>query len=567
MIKRIPILLGFGQGLLLLLLHEAIRQHWPVLSAPEFAYPVYTLVLLVPVAGLLSFRFGEVRALAIALAGLSGVLLVLGFYAGHIAYATINKNSFGSIFAFGATMLVMTYIALPFLQSRLRQGRFSWPYSDLYEFGWLNTLVIIVACAFTGLVWILLGLWAALFSVLDIKFFSDLFFDRYFIYPATGVMFAYGLSLGLQRFNVGIVQKVDFLFRAVMVLVALIVVLFLFALIASGVKPLWDTGKATFLLLWLQVFVVLFINGLFQRGDSEREGGLVRWSMTLPMLALPIFSAICAWSLYLRVDQHGWTVDRIWAVLIIVVMSMYATGYAAAAARNLIRRAHDFAWVAPANIATALSILLLIVLVNSPLLSPVSVAANSQVARLLDGKVAAANFDYNYLRFSLGRVGLEKLQFLKEVETHPESELIRQRAEQALLKEYRWSKEQVKDVADVAKLFEVYPAGRELDGGLIELLRNKQRDWPYSACFSNTDCLIFLADMNGDGVEDAVMASNWNLTLLARRDGKWEIAGRLEGQGNRAKFREQIRKDGVRVVKSPWKALKSGNDIWHVVPN
>ena len=567
MITRIPILLGFGQGLLLLLLHEAIRQHWPVLSAPEFAYPAYAIVLLTPVAGLLSFRFGKMRELVWALAGLGGLLILLGFYAGHIAYETITRSSFGSLFAFGATMLVMTYIALPFLQSRLRQGQFSWPYSDLYEFGWLNTLVIIVACAFTGLVWILLSLWAALFAVLDIRFFSSLFFDRYFIYPATGVMFSYGLSLGLQRFNVGIVQKVDFLFRAVMVLVALIVVLFLFALLVSGVKPLWDTGKATFLLLWLQLFVVLFINGIFQRGDSEREGILVRWSMTLPMLVLPILAGICAWALYLRVDQYGWTVDRVWAVLIIVVMPMYAVGYAVAAARNLIKRTHDFAWVAPANIATALSILLLIVLVNSPLLSPVRVAANSQVARLLEGKVAAAHFDYNYLRFNLGRVGLEKLESLKAIEAHPERELIRQQAGQALLKENRWSKAQVKDVVDVAKLFEVYPAGRELDGALTELLRNEQKNWPYSACFSNADCLILFADMNGDGVEDAVMASNWSLTLLARKDGKWEIAGRLEGKGNRAKFRELIRKDGVRVVKSPWKALKSGDDIWHVVPN
>lgn len=571
---RIAILVGLGQGLLLLLLHLAVQRDWPVMASPAFAYPAYAVVLLVPVAGMLGFRFGRAPSLALALAVLSGLMLLLGVYAGHIAFTPITiDNSFGSIFAFGSNMLLLAYITLPFMQSWLRRGRFVFLYADLYEFGWSNTLVIIVACVFTALVWALLGLWAALFAVLDVKFFFTLFSSKYFAYPATGVMFAYGISLGLQRLDVGVVRRVDFLFRALMVMVALIVALFLLALPLTGLKPLWSTGKAALLLLWLQAFIVLFANGLFQYGDHDRsEGPLVRGAMALAMLALPALSAICGYALYLRVAQYGWTVERVWATLVTAVMTLYAFGYATAAVRDLLGRDRGPAWIAPTNIVTALSILGLLVLANSPLLSPAVVAADSQVGRLLAHRVDPGRFDFKYLRFSLGRVGLQKLKQLQQLSGRADSGRIRKLAKQALALTLPWD-QLPNETNDIAAAINVYPNGHRLDQGLLKVLRREQNNWPYSNCLERKGrCTLVFADMNGDGRDEALLFippyaydAGW---LMQQRHDRWVVVGKLYvgGNANDAVFMRGLKRKQVSVHKNAWDTLRIGKQSWVVVP-
>lgn len=533
----ISIAVGLTQGLMLLFFHEGIQKKWPIMSLPEFSFPAYAIVLLVPIIGLLCSRLCDSKHLALVLGFFSAMLLILGLNVGHLAFTPVNDCSFGNIFAFGSGMLVLMYVGLPFIQSWLKQDNISIQYNDLYEFGWSNTFIFLIAIIFTGIIWMLLALWSALFMLLDISFFGDCFYDKYFAYPASGMMFSYGISLGIQRASAVVVQRIDYFFRAVTILISFIVVLFLLALGLSGLEPLWNTNNATFLLLWLQLFILLFVNGLFQRGyDGRSENAWVRWSVTLALFSMPAFSMICMYALYLRIDQYGWTIDRIWAIIITAIMMIYAYGYFAAAFRGLMHKGRWLTWIAPTNKIAAVVTLMIIIIVNSPLFSPSSVVANSQVNQLIEGKIKANRFDYTYLRFDLGRIGLEKLQELSQLDEHPESLQIQKLAKNELAKTKRWGNITAKpsSASALEERIDVFPEGKKANQALLEYIYQNSTKWPYQSCFQlGNRCLIVLVDLNEDKKDEAILftgTGNYQNKVLSQRGTKWMPVGRLGGK-------------------------------------
>lgn len=570
----ISIAVGFAQGLMLLLFHEGIQKKWTMMSLPEFSFPAYAIVLLIPIIGLLCSRLCDSKHLALVLAFCSVMLLMLGLNAGHLAFTPVNDSSFGSIFTFGSGMLVLMYVGLPFIQSWLKQGNISIQYNDLYEFGWSNTFVFLIAIIFTAVIWMLLTLWSALFMLLDISFFEDCFYNHYFAYPVSGIMFSYGISLGIQRASAVVVQRTDYFFRAVTILISFIVVLFLLALGLSGLEPLWNTNNATFLLLWLQLFILLFVNGLFQRGyDGRSENAWVRWSVTLALFSMPAFSMICMYALYLRIDQYGWTTDRIWAILITAIMMIYAYGYFAAAFRGLIHKGGWLTWIPPTNKIAAVVTLMIIVIVNSPIFSPSSVAVNSQVNRLIEGKIKANTFDYTYLRLDLGRVGLEKLQELSQLDEHPESLQIQKLAKSELEKTKRWDNKTVKisSASGLEERLDVFPAGKKANQALLEYIYQNSTKWPYQNCFQlGVRCLIVLVDLNEDKKDEAILfagMSSYQNKVLSQRGTKWVPVGRLRGnEPNTLTVRKILIEKDIQTEPRQWRNIIIGKYKLFVTP-
>jgi hypothetical protein len=82
-------------------------------------------------------------------------------------------------------------------------------------------------------------------------------------------------------------------------------------------------------------------------------------------------------------------------------------------------------FVAPLNTAMALIWVVVLVTLASPLVNPWELSARSQEARLMQGRVKAEEFDFGYLRFSLGKYGDQALERLAAVENHPQAAEIR----------------------------------------------------------------------------------------------------------------------------------------------
>jgi hypothetical protein len=167
-----------------------------------------------------------------------------------------------------------------------------------------------------------------------------------------------------------------------------------------------------------------------------------------------------------------------------------------------------------ANVAAAFLILGLIVALFSPIADPTPISVRDQVARLVRGKVALADFDFNFLRFRAGKAGLSALKALASERKDPHAILIADRARSALNSRYP-----AENVAPQGTLV-IYPKGTVLPDGLEAAMA--AWSWP---CRSKP-CEVFPIALAGDGSTQYLLSANYSLWVFARDpEGHWSNAG------------------------------------------
>jgi hypothetical protein len=524
----IPILvIAVVQGWLLYGLYYSLEHKvWPSTES-SWLLALYAAALFVPTAlQLLSARLRERPAWL--LAGAIAVLAAgLGGYAGWTLEST-NDRAFNFAFMvelFGA-LFAAWFIALPFMQARLRRGTWRATYSDLFELAWQNALVLSEAALFAGVFWLLLVLWQALFKVIGIAFFADLFAKPAFIYPVTSIVFGYAIYLieSNERIVVTLRRHLLGVFGWLLPMVALIAVLFLLALPFTGLQPLWKTGHATSLMLWLQLLFVHFLNSAYQDGQAEpRYPSWLKLVMRLAVFALPVYAALCAYSLGLRVEQHGWTASRVWAAIATFLAASYGLAYAAAA----LRRSPWMGRVARVNVAMAVVVAAVLLAAISPILDPKRLAADSQSARVRSGSISPDKFDYDYLRFELGRYGRGALG---ELAKSANGEVARLAA--ASLAKADPNQAQAVEPRLVASRIELLPPGTALDPAFVRYLEGelKARRYEQPPCLHTMTpqpCLMLALDLNGDGQPEILSFSAYPAEVYGKTGGRWRKVGTL----------------------------------------
>ena len=557
-------LIGLMQGVLLLLMHRLLDAHvWPATSM-SIVVSWYAVAIAVPLAmQLMVADLDKPLALRFAV-WLKVILIALSVYTVRTSLSFDGgSGSFETAAYFVTTVALAWFVALPFVQSRLASGGPGFPYPLLFEFSWNNMITLHVAAVFTMLFWGLLAMWGALFTVIGIRFFAELFIKQEFIYLVTASVFGFGLSFG--RAHGGLVANlrstVLLVFRNLLPLASFIAVLFLGALPFTGLKPLWDTGHATMLMLNMQIYIILFLNAVYQDGSgTQPTNRLIRELVTGAVMLLPVSAALCVYAMGLRIQQHGWSVDRVFAALIVFVTGLYGAGYAIAAFK---RQTPWMKGISPVNVRVAALVIALAVGVNTPVLDPRIITVRSQVHRLLRGGVEPDRFDYKYFRFELGRAGIRALERLAALKNHPQAERINVLAQQALAQKSRWGLEAAptqtsQQITDKLKLF---PESETLDPAFPEMLLSRKKE--FRNLLSTRQPLQVLAvDLNSDSQKEYLLFAPNNLLVFSRTDGGWKKIGRLLSYGGwlndserEAFFRQGRYKAGV----SRWKKLQIGN--------
>ncbi|WP_217995182.1 hypothetical protein, partial [Methylogaea oryzae] len=165
-------------------------------------------------------------------------LAAVASYSGWRALVEGRSYSYwsGDAFAFGAIMAACWLLLLPFAQQRLDRGGWRIAYGDYFSGLLDNAARLAGAAAFAGAFWLLLLLAAGLSDVLGIRFVGKQIAQPYFIYSATALAFAAGLSLPQVKSAVyrGSLAALGWLLP----LVSLIAALFLAALPFTGLQAL-----------------------------------------------------------------------------------------------------------------------------------------------------------------------------------------------------------------------------------------------------------------------------------------------------------------------------------------
>lgn len=562
------LLIALLQGLLLLLLHQAIeREFWPHQS-PQWLFSFYAMSFAGPLLLLLSVVRTNLIRLLTWLLPFVGLLGLLGYYVGSQATPLPHVNFESMLFAFVLTLALACFKAIMYVQSQDSFG--SWDYRNLFLFSWRNFLTLALGALFAGCFWGVMMLWAFLFRAIDLDFFYDLFTESWFYYPA--VSLANGVGILLFRHLSSVVDTITRLLQALMkfllVLLSLVSLLFMSALPFTGLEPLWESGGSA-LILWLQALLLFAVNSVYQADPGSRPYGVwLHRLIALAVVTLPIYSAVSLYGLWLRIDQYGLSLSRLWALLIWFLLMLCALGYALGIARRRDDWLNFVAWV---NQRLGLVLLAAMLLVNSPLLDFRKLTVQSQLARLEAGKTLSEKFDIGYFRHHLAGPGYRALQDLRQSRVNSDPALV-------LRIDNLYRNTKTEPVLDRALLAAALESTDPLPPDLVDQIYKDLRENAWQMA-ENRAYVVVPVQLDGQGETEYLLAAQrehytrlsvyalgsdgWREFNVNRRDLR-RRTGQRQTEDSRESVIEQLRRGELQLKAPRFQQLQLGETLIQV---
>lgn len=538
--SRLRVGLGLLQGLLLYgLYHASTGKTWPA-TQPLLFIPLLLLALLLPVAAISAIGHLSRRNLWRWLALLLVLLCALGVYDAWRA----DLSSW-----IGATNLVLPpskglillcvpglFIAQAMVLAGNADGRRIASYSSYFEMAWKLLVQLKFSALFTGLFWLVLYLGSALFALIKLDFLKQLMEHSWFNIPVTTLAFSFALHLSDARPQIvaGIRKLLLTLLSWLLPMATVLVGAFLIGLLVSGLQPLWQTGRASHILLSACAMLVVLINTVYQDGHQLAIGRQRFFTLCVRLACLLLLPLVllAAYSQGLRVAEYGWTVSRIAAAACTLIAAVYAVGYAIAA----LRLKEPLQRLAPTNIWASLVILLTMLALLSPLADPARLAVASQMqrlARMAPEQLDAGRIDFRFLRFDGARYGVDALHQLSRKQDGAHADDIRTHAAQALSATDRWNIARTPEpVADLAVTIKPYPAQRSLPPAfLAENWRKTAESWELPDCLltGRQQCDAYFVTPEAGAPEQLLLIDEKSAPTLFAADaqGHWQQLGRI----------------------------------------
>lgn len=450
--------------------------------------------------------------------------------------------------------VVITYIVTVFILSwPTREGAFP-RYEDLFRNAWDTVFIVLLGLLLNAVFWALLLLWGSLFKMLGVVALNNLFSTTGFICVSSMMVFALGLHMGRENDRViGLLRGILLtLCRFLLPFSSMIAIVFICALPFTGLEPIWDTGYSTPIMLCLVAVNLFFLNGVFQ--DGHQSSGYPLWlvrMVDLCLLCLPVLVMLAGYSSWLRIEQYGLTPSRMLAMLLVLVVFAHSV---AAAWAVFASRSNWLGSLRVSNPWIALVCVVVLLAIHTPWFSPLQISAKNQVQRLLSGKTAVDAFDAYTLRYQLGLPGKQAYEaLLAQVE---QGEVLVEPARQVLLK--RLKEVNTDQGARASKDRFLEWIGPAVDGSE----QFETRGIPGHLCLF-PGCAMWAVDLDQDGQNEVLQVpkQKWSgpLYFFKRDDqGKWQLAGMFEVDGNPLELIELIREGKAKVVKPRYQSLEMG---------
>jgi hypothetical protein len=574
------------QGLLLVWLHTRIEQEmWPA-AAPEWMGALYAIGVILPITIQLLSEHWRSKLLWSSLIAMGLALFYFGWHFGNLVGAPFPDRPLDqdACFTFGISTALLWLLFLPFLRRRLVTGSWRGAYAELFTLAWQNKIALAEAAAFTGALWLLLFLWAALFRMLGYTVFEHFFEWPGFVYPFTAVAFGVALHLAgsVERIVTVVREQLLGLLKWLAPVAALILALFaptllakLPGLVSSGAKAISAAW-----LLWLMAVFVLLLNAGYQNGQGERPypRGLA-FALRVVVPAMLLVSLVAMYSLWIRITEYGVTVERVYAVIVALTAIAYSAGYTIAA----LKRGPWMQGIERVNVLVAAALIVIVALLLTPLASPYRLAASSQARRLAvisnDEERESA---LRYLRFDAGRYGIRQLEKFVAAKSNPQAIKLGAEARVALELENKWGSPARIIESDALRSIQAFPAGREVEPALRSAIRSalRGRRLEFDSASPAQASLLFV-DLNGDEVEEAIFLAEGSWGLFAPRAHGWSVIGwhtmdcrdgRVQrlAVGNHpacddlAKLRQPLAAGDYHLVDPKWRDLRIGTVLFPV---
>ena len=562
--KSFIIILAVLQAIALTLLYSSIENNvWPATS-PTWLVSLMTFSMSFPLLMLMTVNKNNIKTSLLLILPFSLLLSLLGAYVGfqQEPQEYVSNNTLMLVFIF--TSLIAGFKGLMYIQQFGSSENVS--YSRLFKLSWRNFIIFGECWLFVLIFWGILNLGAALFDILDIEFFSELLRNEWFWIPTLTLAFAFASVIFRKLLNIedNIAFLLQTLIKFLLPVLSVISLGFLATLPFTGLNKLWETGSGSLLVMWLQVLTLFFVNTVYKDDSSVRPYHMLLHRLVFISVALlPVYSVISAYGIYLRVEQHGLTVDRCWGILIWFLLACFSFSYLV----GIITKRDN--WLEPLskiNIVMGWVVLVSMLAVNSPLLNFQSLSTNSQIARLNADKVTIEKFDYYYFEHSLGRQGYLAMQLLKQkIETsHPEQYAIIDRM--YVNNEFALTLEHTVD--DFIERSVFWPSQALIPQGLIEAVFSEQHFYDRNSLKEHTYYFIGM-DLNKDDELDFIVIDESNENISAYfwlfDMGKWRSKYmNVENPEEIRYLKSMIDNNELSLVEPEYSNLKIGDVVFKV---
>lgn len=422
---------------------------------------------------------------------------------------------------YGWRLLLMAMLALPWIQYSLHVSREQARYPHFYRQLWLNALTLLIVFVANGLFWLVLLLWSEMFKLVGIPFFSTLFFDTdWFGYVAFGLITVLAVVLArTQSRLVTAVQKLlTFIATGLLPLVALLALMFILTLPFTGLEAISQRVSAAGLMSTLTLLLLLLI-AIVREPQKEAlpYPGALRYLIKCSLIVAPIYMLIAGWSLWVRIQQYGWTPERVYGVLVVVVLLVWSFGYLA----SILRRGRNpLELQGPVILGVSLLALGLLVLLSSPVIDAWRISVNSHMGLYHSGKIKPDQVSLYMLDHSgkPGRAALEALQ--KDVAFNQDSK--RRRDLNSLLQGRRDPVKELTATQLVSKVV-MAPGSQKPDDAFWAFV--KTQGYRITSCAEQNACVLVSQDLNADGHPEQVLYAfgDGESLVFGMQKNKWDL--------------------------------------------
>ncbi|MFP4003337.1 MAG: DUF4153 domain-containing protein [Alphaproteobacteria bacterium] len=371
-------------------------------------------------------RFTAATVFSVILALLIGGLSykVRLFEEAHGAAPDDFINWFWFAIAAPATAYILTVFGLTAIEERAPR----WPYGRVFQHLFGFPVQLLFALAVVALLNLLIWLWSELFEIIGIDVISEIWDEPLVWMPMSGAFAGLGVALARewQGITAALRTMCRYVARFALPIFAAFTVTLLIALPVQGLEDLFGSQSAARIMAALAAFTIFLVYGARQ-DLADTPPGWLRIATAISVLGLPVYTALAAYAIWLRVSQYGFTPERYAGLVLVVILFLHAAGLLAVQALDLLRRRGWLAGAGPVNILVLAVLAGFFLAIHTPQLDPYEISAQSQFNRLADERADPAEFDYGYLRFKLGPAGERALERLKGLDSHPETGVIRER--------------------------------------------------------------------------------------------------------------------------------------------
>ena len=509
-------------------------------------------------------RLPLLRALSAAggLALLSGVLVLIGMG----GYAEVEQ--FLQAPQMWVGMALLPVIAVPFLAAGLSQPGGWRDYRLLFAHSWDIVCAWAAAFVFSGIAWVVLIASSELLGFVGIDIVRDVLTHAPVTVMVTGCLLGLGLAVSSELGSYVSPVLLLRLLRLLTPVLFVVMVVFIVALPFRG-----TIGLSLAALCVCAVFgASTLISAVIAEDDENASPSpLLRAASRGLGLVMPLFAGVAVWAVWLRIDQHGLTPQRVCALTAVLMAAGYAICYFWA----VLRRQAWMARVRQANIVMALAMALLAVLWLARLLSPEALSVWSQVSRFEAGLLPPEQVPLSEMQSSWGKPGQRALERLTGAGGPLEGRL-----DQALNQEEDdRSEEKMRQL--LVTLLPSLPA----DHALREDLAGNYPGWDVEQVLrscrvltpaGHPSCLVVFARLDPAlPGELAIVFANESVEGISvfsqsGEDGAWRRE-RDWGQGvNRldaAALIDRLYADGLQIVTPPFQVLQLGDGYIGVLPD